>query len=142
MRYSFTPYIFPVGALSALALAAAMTCLAASDGTRPVHERATAASASAYARVAPSSDARVDADADFVAMMVPHHERAIEIAQAELRFGRDEALRGIARETIAASQAQIAALQLARAQARPAAGPRPEVLSDASEARPRADSAQ
>jgi uncharacterized protein (DUF305 family) len=34
--------------------------------------------------VAPSGDV----DADFVAMMIPHHAGAIEMAQAELRAGR------------------------------------------------------
>jgi hypothetical protein len=31
-----------------------------------------------------------DVDTDFVAMMVPHHQGAIEMAQAELRHGRNE----------------------------------------------------
>jgi hypothetical protein len=34
-----------------------------------------------------------DVDTDFVAMMVPHHQGAIEMAQAELRYGRKEPLR-------------------------------------------------
>ena len=34
-----------------------------------------------------------DIDTDFVAMMVPHHQGAIEMAQAELRYGRNEQLR-------------------------------------------------
>jgi len=32
-------------------------------------------------------------DAEFVAMMIPHHQAAIEMAQAELRDGRNELLR-------------------------------------------------
>jgi Domain of unknown function (DUF305) len=39
-----------------------------------------------------------DVDADFVAMMVPHHQGAIEMAQAELRYGRKEPLRRMAQE--------------------------------------------
>src|SRR5258705_10812928 len=31
-----------------------------------------------------------DVDTDFVAMMVPHHQGAVEMAQAELRYGRTE----------------------------------------------------
>ena len=34
-----------------------------------------------------------DVDRDFVAMMAPHHQGAIEMAQAELRYGRNERLR-------------------------------------------------
>ena len=41
-----------------------------------------------------------DVDADFVAMMVAHHQGAIEMAQAELRYGRNEQLRRIAQEII------------------------------------------
>ena len=34
-----------------------------------------------------------DVDTDFVAMIVQHHQGAIEMAQAELRYGRNEPLR-------------------------------------------------
>jgi hypothetical protein len=33
-----------------------------------------------------------DADRDFVAMMVPHHQGAIDMAQAELQFGHNQKL--------------------------------------------------
>jgi hypothetical protein len=33
-----------------------------------------------------------DIDSDFVAMMTPHHRGAIEMARAELRYGRNERL--------------------------------------------------
>src|SRR6266446_90276 len=41
-----------------------------------------------------------DVDADFLARMVPHHQGAIEMAQAELRYGRNEPLRRMAQEII------------------------------------------
>ena len=41
-----------------------------------------------------------DVDADFVAMMVPHHQGAIDMAQAQLRYGHNEQLRRIAQEII------------------------------------------
>src|SRR5690242_20570795 len=37
-----------------------------------------------------------DVDTDFVAMMVPHHQGAIEMARAELRYGMNEPLRRMA----------------------------------------------
>ena len=37
-----------------------------------------------------------DIDRDFVAMMVPHHQGAIDMAKAELRYGKSEQLRRIA----------------------------------------------
>jgi len=54
-----------------------------------------------------------DVDADFVAMMVPHHEGAIDMAKAQLRYGRNEQLRRIAQEIIVTQQEEIAAMRLA-----------------------------
>lgn len=54
-----------------------------------------------------------DIDRDFVAMMVPHHQGAIDMAQAELRYGRNERLRRMAQEIIVTQQAEIAAMHLA-----------------------------
>jgi hypothetical protein len=34
-----------------------------------------------------------DIDRDFVAMMVPHHQGAVDMAKAELKYGRNEQLR-------------------------------------------------
>jgi Domain of unknown function (DUF305) len=54
-----------------------------------------------------------DVDADFVAMMVPHHKGAIEMARAELRHGRNEQLRRMAQEIIVTQLQEIAAMRLA-----------------------------
>jgi hypothetical protein len=54
-----------------------------------------------------------DVDRDFVAMMEPHHQGAIDMAQAELRYGANEQLRRIAQEIIVEQQQEIAAMQLA-----------------------------
>ena len=54
-----------------------------------------------------------DVDKDFVATMVPHHQGAIEMAQAELRHGHNEQLRRIAQEIIVDQTQEIAAMQLA-----------------------------
>jgi uncharacterized protein (DUF305 family) len=51
-------------------------------------------------------------DQDFVAMMVPHHQGAIDMAQAELSYGHNEPLRGLAQEIISTQQQQIVAMQL------------------------------
>ena len=37
-----------------------------------------------------------DADKDFVMMMVPHHQGAIDMAQVELQYGKDPMLREMA----------------------------------------------
>jgi hypothetical protein len=54
-----------------------------------------------------------DIDSDFVGMMAPHHQGAIDMAQAELRYGHNEQLRRIAQEIIVEQQQEIAAMQLA-----------------------------
>ena len=53
-----------------------------------------------------------DVDTDFVAMMVPHHQGAIEMAQAELRYGKNEPLRRMAQEIIVTQLQEIAAMRL------------------------------
>jgi len=54
-----------------------------------------------------------DVDADFAATMIPHHQGAIEMAQAELRYGRNERLRRIAQEIIVTQQQEIEAMKYA-----------------------------
>jgi uncharacterized protein (DUF305 family) len=55
-----------------------------------------------------------DADADFVAAMIPHHQGAIDMAKAELLHGRNEQLRRLAQEIIVTQQQEIAAMRLAQ----------------------------
>ncbi|SPP95913.1 DUF305 domain-containing protein [Bradyrhizobium vignae] len=54
-----------------------------------------------------------DIDRDFVAMMIPHHQGAIEMAVSELRYGKNEQLRRIAQEIIVDQVQEIAAMKLA-----------------------------
>ena len=60
-----------------------------------------------------------DADVDFAAMMIPHHQGAIEMAQAELLHGHNEHLRRIAQEIIVDQQQEITAMRQALGQALP-----------------------
>jgi uncharacterized protein (DUF305 family) len=50
-------------------------------------------------------------DSDFVAMMVPHHQGAIDMARIELRYGHNEQLRRIAQEIIVEQQQEIIVMQ-------------------------------
>src|ERR1700739_2256400 len=70
-----------------------------------------------------------DVDTDFVAMMVPHHQGAIEMAQAELRFGRNEQLRRLSQEIIVTQQQEIAAMRLALGQPLPPPAPAPDQVA-------------
>lgn len=54
-----------------------------------------------------------DIDRDFVAMIVPHHQGAIEMAQAELRYGHNEQLRRLADEIIVTQEQEIETMRLA-----------------------------
>jgi hypothetical protein len=65
-----------------------------------------------------------DVDTDFVAMMVPHHQGAIDTALAVLRHGRNAQIRRLAQEIIVTQQQEIAAMRLAVGQPLP-----PSVLS-------------
>jgi hypothetical protein len=60
-----------------------------------------------------------DVDRDFVATMVPHHQGAIEMAQAELRYGRNEPLRRMAQEIIVTQTQEITAMRLSLGQPLP-----------------------
>jgi hypothetical protein len=57
-----------------------------------------------------------DVDVDFSAMMIPHHQGAIDMAIAELRYGKNEQLRRIAQEIIVEQQQEIAAMHIALGQ--------------------------
>jgi uncharacterized protein (DUF305 family) len=61
-----------------------------------------------------------DVDRDFVQMMVPHHQGAIDMAVAVLRHGHNERLKRLAQEIIVTQQEEIAAMRLAVAEPLPA----------------------
>jgi uncharacterized protein (DUF305 family) len=48
-----------------------------------------------------------DVDRDFVAMMVPHHQGAVDMAKAEFKYGHNEQLRRLAQEIVAKQQQEI-----------------------------------
>jgi uncharacterized protein (DUF305 family) len=54
-----------------------------------------------------------DIDRDFVAMMVPHHQGAVDMARAELKYGHNEQLRRLAQEIIVTQGQEIAAMRFA-----------------------------
>jgi len=76
-----------------------------------------------------------DVDRDFVAMMAPHHQGAINMAIAVLRHGRNPQIKRLAQEIIVTQQEEIAAMRLAVGEPLP-----PLAASPTQPARPTADS--
>jgi hypothetical protein len=70
-----------------------------------------------------------DVDRDFVAMMSPHHQGAIEMAQAVLRSGHNQQIRRLAQEIIVTQQQEIAAMRLAIGDPLPPSVPSPTQIA-------------
>ena len=51
-------------------------------------------------------------DHDFAAMMIPHHQGAIDMAKGELIYGKDPVMRRLAQEIIADQQSEIDLMNL------------------------------
>ena len=56
-----------------------------------------------------------DADKDFIKMMIPHHQGAIDMAKVELKYGKDKKLRVMAEKIIKAQEKEIAEMNKWRA---------------------------
>ncbi|MFE2600240.1 DUF305 domain-containing protein [Streptomyces sp. NPDC059396] len=63
-----------------------------------------------------------DPDHDFAALMVPHHQSAVEMAKAVLEHGKDPVLRRLAQEIIVTQQQEIGVLKGRMAAAPPPRG--------------------
>ena len=113
--------------LPAVALSGVAACLAATPAEAPFMTENDAAMTKMMAamEIKPSGDV----DKDFVAMMAPHHQGAIDMAQAELRYGHNEQLRRLAQEIIVTQQQEIAAMKLALGQPLPPSLPAPDQIS-------------
>ena len=86
-----------------------------------VAARGEARVADSFASVMAEAMARMDrdmmapasggADRDFATMMIPHHQGAVDMAEAELRFGRNPALRRLAQGIIVEQRQEIAVMR-------------------------------
>ena len=50
-------------------------------------------------------------DTDFATMMIPHHQGAIDMAKAELQYGKDPELRSLAQTIVKAQETEIAGMK-------------------------------
>jgi uncharacterized protein (DUF305 family) len=91
-------------------------------GQNGVHEMYAPEAASQFGRMMSAAMDRMhdemvaprqtgDPDRDFLAIMIPHHAGAVEMASLVLIYGRDPLVRQLAEEIIAGQQAEIAAMQ-------------------------------
>ena len=121
-------------AILALAFAGVVTLLAASPAEAPFLDANNAAMTKMMTamHIRPSGDV----DHDFVEMMVPHHQGAIDMAQAVLRYGRNQRLRRLAQEIIVTQQEEIAAMRLALGEPLPPSAPAPDQIPSHQERRP------
>lgn len=55
-------------------------------------------------------------DKDFVNMMLPHHQGAVDMAKVELKYGKDQMLRELASSIVAAQEKEIAVMTSWKAQ--------------------------
>jgi uncharacterized protein (DUF305 family) len=59
-----------------------------------------------------SAEPSGNSDVDFVKLMLPHHQAAIEMARTQLMYGKDPQMRRLAQEIIADQQSEIELMQL------------------------------
>ena len=71
-----------------------------------------------------------DVDKDFVDMMVPHHQGAIDMAALLLHYGKNQKLKYLAQEIIVTQQQEIAAMRLAIGEPLPPSVPSPTASDD------------
>jgi uncharacterized protein (DUF305 family) len=53
-----------------------------------------------------------NSDADFVRLMIPHHQAAIDMAKTQLLYGKDPQMRRLAQEIIVDQQSEIELMNL------------------------------
>ncbi len=53
-----------------------------------------------------------NSDVDFVRLMLPHHQAAVDMAKAQLLYGTDPQMRRLAQEIITDQQSEIELMQL------------------------------
>jgi Domain of unknown function (DUF305) len=131
MMYLFRHILLGLGmAVFALALLSAAACLSTGPKEAPFLAKSNAAMSRMMAgmKIKPSNGV----DRDFVAMMVPHHQGAIDMAEAELSYGHNEPLRGLAQEIIVTQQQEIAVMRRALGEPLPPSVPSPHQPSSSS----------
>ena len=59
-----------------------------------------------------SHDMSTNIDAQFVAMVIPHHQGAINMAKVYLKYARDKTLKAMAEQIVSSQQKEIEEMKL------------------------------
>lgn len=94
-----------------LAIAAALGLVAGASGAPGDFARAMHESMARMMAGMERAGMSGDPDRDFLAMMIPHHQGAVDMARLELLHGRDPLVRRLAEEIIASQTAEIEAMR-------------------------------
>jgi uncharacterized protein (DUF305 family) len=102
-----------------LALTSAVMISASPQGSHPQNDKTAAEPAWSELmasmekmRVAMASmESSGNSDADFVRLMLPHHQAAIDMAKVQLIYGKDPQMRRLAQEIITDQQSEIELMQ-------------------------------
>jgi len=97
---------------SALGFLAAITAAAQLQPAAAQFMQAMSAGMERMDRQMATAPMNGDVDHDFAAMMIPHHQGAIDMAKAELIYGKDAVMRRLAQEILVDQQSEIDAMQL------------------------------
>ncbi|HEY2388737.1 MAG TPA: DUF305 domain-containing protein [Candidatus Binatia bacterium] len=100
-----------VGGLAVLALVGGCTLASMSHGPGAFDAEMTAAMTRMDAGMAIASSG--NPDRDFAAMMIPHHQGAVDMALLELRYGKDPGLKRLAQEIVVTQRQEIDVMQRA-----------------------------
>jgi len=105
----------------------AAICSAAFSSSSPDEAPFLSENASAMTRMLVGMEIKPsgDIDHDFVEMMVPHHQGAIDMAISVLRHGRNQQIKRLAQEIIITQQQEITAMRLAVGEPLPPSVPSP-----------------
>ena len=106
-----------------LAIVLILFCVLATQGQQGLHKHAGDAAVDPawselnlsmekmHAAMA-SIESSHDSDVDFVRLMLPHHQAAIDMAKAQLMYGKDPQMRRLAQEIITDQQSEIELMKL------------------------------
>lgn len=85
---------------------------AAPDGANPSFTQEMMQSMATMDKAMTAAPMTGDPDHDFITMMIPHHQGAVDMAKAFLLHGKDPALRRLAQEIVVTQQQEIEVMRL------------------------------